>query len=77
MESCPGARVSDEKLTLPEVCDLLGIKASTWRAYVARGQAPAAGGRHSERLPWWWRSTIEGWSVGRTSSTNATEPGHG
>jgi len=56
---------SDERLTVPQVAALLGVTTSTWRAYVARGQAPAADGRHSVRVPWWWRSTIEEWRAKR------------
>ena len=56
---------SDERLTVPQVAALLGVTTSTWRAYVTRGQAPEPDGRHSVRVPWWWRSRIEQWQASR------------
>jgi hypothetical protein len=60
----------DRRLFSGDVCKLLGIAASTWRAYVARGQAPAADGTWSPDPAWaarpfWWASTIETWRAER------------
>lgn len=60
----------DPLLTGPQVAGRLGISASTWRAYVARGQAPPPDDpddvdRHGQpvpknrRIPRWQQSTID------------------
>jgi hypothetical protein len=51
----------DERLTVSAVAERLGIQPSTWRAYVARGQAPKPDGWYDRRTPWWHASTIEAW----------------
>lgn len=48
-------------LSTAEVAELIGVKPSTFRAYVMRGQAPPADGYHDKRTPYWLRSTIEAW----------------
>jgi hypothetical protein len=40
------------------ICRRLGITPSTWRAYVARGQAPAPDERFGA-TPVWYAATIE------------------
>ena len=55
----------DDRLTASQVAAHLGIAPSTFRAYVARGQAPAADGHHDRRTPFWYRSTIEAWRPAR------------
>ena len=62
-----------EQLTVPQVAARLGIAESTWRAYVARGQAPAPDGRYGARLSWWWSSTVDGWDAGRPGSGARTD----
>lgn len=59
-----------EKLTVPQVAELLGVGPATWRGYVTRArQAHAAGkvtpsvaplpdGEYDGRTPWWFESTI-------------------
>lgn len=54
-----------DELTTAAVADLLGIEPATWRAYVARGQAPGPDGRHDARTPYWRRETVEAWQAGR------------
>lgn len=49
----------DDRLTVSEIAILLGIKPETWRAYVSRGQRPAADGMLDGRTPFWHRSTVE------------------
>jgi hypothetical protein len=60
----------DPLLTGPQIAGRLGISASTWRAYVSRGQAPAPDDpgdtdRHGQpipkkrRIPRWKTSTID------------------
>ena len=53
--------VYDARLTAADVARTLDIKPSTWRAYVARSQAPAADGQIDGRTPYWRASTIESW----------------
>ena len=59
----------DERLTVAQVADLLGIKPGTFRAYrtrkVGRKYAPDPDGHYDERTPWWWRSTIKEWRPDR------------
>ncbi|MFD1145884.1 helix-turn-helix transcriptional regulator [Saccharothrix hoggarensis] len=54
------------------VCDYLGIKGSTWRAYVANGDAPAPdevrGGRN-----YWYPRTIRTWDDNRPGSGARTD----
>lgn len=49
--------------TVPEVAHRLGLSTSTVRAYLARGQMPAATG-HLGRTPWWSSDDIEAWMTG-------------
>ena len=51
-------------LTVAEVAERLGIEESTWRAYVARGQAPAAESKIGP-LPVWRTETIDAWLAER------------
>lgn len=55
-----------EKLGNIQAAALLDVNPSTWRAYVARGQAPAPDG-HEEisGAPWWWRRTVEAFKRSR------------
>lgn len=50
-----------DRLTATQAAELYGIKSSTFRAYVARKQAPAPDGHHDKRTPYWLRSTLEEW----------------
>ncbi len=54
-------------LTVADVLTLLTelgrpISASTWRAYVARGQAPAPAA-HISRTPLWDRAEVIAWNA--------------
>lgn len=51
----------------------LGIAESTWRAYVARDQAPPADG-HDEFYgkPYWLDTTLDRWKDGRPGRGNRT-----
>jgi hypothetical protein len=51
----------DDKLTVSQIAAEYGIKPSTFRAYVHRGQAPPADGYHDGRTPYWRRATLEEW----------------
>jgi len=55
----------DERLTVPAVAALWGIKPGTFRAYRTRKAgakyAPEPDGWYDKRTPWWWRSTVERW----------------
>lgn len=53
-------------LTISEVCALAGIATSTWRSYVARGQAPAPT-VHRERTPFWAKEGVDQWLDARAS----------
>jgi len=49
---------------------ICGIKPSTWRTYVDRGQAPAPDDPDTDtvqqrRRPRWRRATVERWHAGR------------
>ena len=55
-----------KKLGNVEAAGLLGLAASTWRAYVARGLAPEPDGREEvSGTPWWYESTVEGFKRSR------------
>lgn len=55
-----------EKLGNAQAAALLGVTASTWRSYVARGRAPEPDGREElSGTPWWRRSTIEAFKRSR------------
>lgn len=56
-----------------EVAAYLGIEAGTWRSYVARNQAPAPDGHHSERSPWWYVATIDTWRRDRPGQGARTD----
>lgn len=62
---------SDEKMTVAQVAEYLGIESSTFRAYVSRDQAPAPDGQHDARTPWWWRSSIDAWGETRPRADGA------
>lgn len=50
-----------DKLFTSDVCELLGIKPSTWQAYRTRGFAPPEDGTEIEggsARPWWRLETI-------------------
>jgi hypothetical protein len=55
----------DERWTVAEIAERLGIEPSTWRAYVAREQAPKPDGRYDRRTPWWHARTIQEWQASR------------
>src|SRR5258708_28022128 len=46
-------RADSTRLTGVQAAERLNVPASTWRSYVAPGQAPAADGRLHARTPWW------------------------
>lgn len=54
-----------DRVTVAQAAELAGVGASTWRAYVARGQAPAADGQTNSGAPWWLRETVETWLANR------------
>ena len=51
-------------LTVAECAILAGVKPSTWRAYVARGQAPKPS-QHISRTPLWDRGEVQAWANNR------------
>lgn len=54
-----------ERLTVAQAAELVGVTASTWRAYVARDQAPKPDGEYDRRTPWWYASTVKAWHKAR------------
>ncbi|GGQ88546.1 helix-turn-helix transcriptional regulator [Couchioplanes azureus] len=56
--------------TAEHVAAYLGISASTWRAYVARGQAPAAERKFGKRVSAWQPSTVKAWDDARPRPRN-------
>lgn len=60
------AKELTELLTTREVCALANIKPATWRAYAARGQAPAPT-LYRERTPLWAKPDIDQWLANRTN----------
>jgi predicted DNA-binding transcriptional regulator AlpA len=48
----------DRKLVTKEVAELVGMKPASWRARVARGDAPKPDGQFDQRTPWWRESTV-------------------
>lgn len=54
-----------DQLTVAQVAALAGIKPATWRAYVARGQAPASSGQIDGRTPTWDRADVDSWLTKR------------
>lgn len=61
MAKQPATQADDDRLlTGPQAAELAGVKPSTWRAYVARGQAPAP----SVSMPgkdYWRVSDLQRW----------------
>jgi len=62
------------KLRVVEAAARAGIAPSTWRAYVAREQAPAADGQYDARTPWWYESTVDAWMAERPRKATSTAP---
>lgn len=60
----------DRRLASRVAADYVGLSDSTWRAYVARGQAPRPDG-HDDGfdMDYWLTSTLDKWQASR--------PGHG
>jgi len=54
------------KLGVKDAAARINVKPNTWRAYVAREQAPAPDGREEiSGTPWWWESTVETFKANR------------
>lgn len=70
-----------DRLTVSQVAALADVKPATWRAYVSRGQAPAASGRIDARTPTWDRGDVVKWmrrrSVRMATRESAPPPGEG
>jgi hypothetical protein len=55
-----------DRVTGPQVADMLGISPATWRSYVSRGMAPDAGGHDpGTGRPWWDREAVLSWHESR------------
>ena len=55
-----------KKLTAAMAAAMVGVKPNTWRAYVARGHAPAPDGREElSQHPFWLESTVREWEANR------------
>lgn len=60
----PGARMTldgQEHMTAAECAEMVGVKPSTWRGWVARGQAPKPSRRLDARTPLWSKAEVEEW----------------
>ena len=55
-------------LTVGDCAKLAGIKPATWRAYVARSQAPPPA-QHISRTPLWDRAEVQHWADNRKRGT--------
>lgn len=55
-------------LTIAEAAALAGVAPATWRAYVARGQAPRADEQDRWGHPLWRPTTVEAWIAARPGS---------
>jgi hypothetical protein len=58
-------------LTVRDAAAWAGVTPSTWRSYVARGQAPAADG-HLGATPYWHESTVRAWLDNRPGQGRRT-----
>ena len=57
-----------KRLYITDIATRTGVDSTTWRAYVARGQAPHPNGRDIIRgraHPWWTVEAVERWVAGR------------
>lgn len=61
------------RLTVADAAKRAAIAPSTWRAYVARQQAPAPDGQYDGRTPWWWSTTVERWMANRPGAGARTD----
>jgi predicted DNA-binding transcriptional regulator AlpA len=57
--------MTDDRLTSAQAAEVAGVKPSSWRVYVSRGDAPQPDGMIDGRTPFWLRSTIETWQQTR------------
>lgn len=62
-----------KKLRVTEAAARAGVADSTWRAYVAREQAPAADGQYDGRTPYWFESTVDAWIAARPGQGTRTD----
>lgn len=63
-----------EEWTVDRCAECWGVAASTWRGYVARGQAPAPK-RRVGRTPVWDAAEVRAWTrPGRGARTDLTTP---
>lgn len=60
-------------LSVSEAAALAGVAASTWRTYVARGQAPAPDVYVTPDRPRWRRATVEAWMAARPGQGTRTD----
>ncbi|MFD3424295.1 hypothetical protein [Streptomyces decoyicus] len=68
-------------VSIREAAEAAGVAPGTWRAYVARGQAPAAdypAGAHGHVTavfpgPWWRKSTVAAWVADRPGQGARTD----
>lgn len=50
-----------KKLGIAAAAQRAGVQPSTWRSYMARGQAPEPDGREEiSGTPWWYEATVDG-----------------
>ena len=61
------------RLRVADIATQAGITQQTWRSYVARGLAPKPDGWYDQRSPWWWESTIDGWTARRPGRGHRTD----
>lgn len=67
--------IADVTYTVAQAADRAGISASTWRSYVARGQAPQPAERIG-RTPLWGREEVDAWVTARPGAGTRTDLHH-
>lgn len=57
-----------EEWTARQCAEHIGVKPSTWRAYVARGQAPRPSRYLDQRTPLWSAAEVRAWDRPRQAA---------
>jgi hypothetical protein len=60
--------MSEGQLSSRDAAAYVGLPPSSWRVYVARGEAPAPDGKIGNSN-WWWRDTLDKWKQEREAKS--------